>query len=159
MIQDVISVIEPGKIISMNFFATTIFDLQGIVKFTHISSLNLSRTMINDQSLLHISTLVQLIRLELNGNDLTNIYDLSGLIMLTKLGIACTMISDLKPIEHMSQLKILDIYMTPSIRSFDGESGEVVTLPSSITDLDIRSTDISPKYIQELYPNITKLSW
>ena len=113
-----------------------------------------------------MGNLHQLIRLELNGNDLTTIEPLAGLTNLTKLGIACTMIEYLKPVENMKQLKILDIYMTPTINSFvkddassDNDEWEEVVLPDTLTDLDIRQTDISHEFIRELYPNITNLVW
>lgn len=123
-----------NQFISINFFATKLSSLEGINKFVNLKSLNVSRSMITDSDLVHLKNMTQLTRLELNGNDITNINDIKDLVNLRKLGLACTFIHDL-PIEKMLNLKILDLYQTPL-------KSDIIPKIKDIEDVDIRKTNI-----------------
>ena len=94
--------------------------------------------------------MINLTRLELNGNDIDTIEDISELTNLNKLGLACTYITDLIPISKMHKLKILDLGMVP-IEDID------IIFDLNIEDLDIRNTNIVKKDISKLKSNISYL--
>lgn len=131
------------RFISMNFFATTLKLLDGVERYVNLVSLNVSRTFITDNELVYLLLMKQLIRLELNGNDIENISSISGLINLTKLGLACTHVLSLEPLRGMKKLKILDLYQTPTS---DYKSLKYL---ESLEDLDIRYSNINEKDINE----------
>lgn len=132
--------------VSINFFSTPISSLVGLNEFSNLKSLNLSRTRIIDAQLIYISDLIQLTRLELNGNNISDIRAISGLTKLTKLGLACTFVINLSPLISMRQLQVLDIYQTPIKDIFP-----ILNLP--IHDLDRRISRIELHTAQQLLPN------
>ncbi len=127
---------------TINFFHSTITNLHNIEKFTNLKSLNLSRTNIHMKDLIHLSGLTQLDRLELNGNDIT---ELSAITNLNPrhLGLACLQITSVQPLSKMTNLVILDLYQNPRL---------VDILPlvnlTSLRDLDIRKTGVN---VRELW--------
>lgn len=126
------------QFITINFFATKLRSLLGINRFINLTSLNVSRSEIGDVDVRELSVMVELTRLELNGNDISDISPISGLVNLRKLGLACTFIKEL-PIEKMKKLKVLDVYQTP----LDNNSVKVIRSLDNLQDVDIRKTNIT----------------
>ena len=124
---------------SINFFATTLSSLRGIDRFKNLKSLNVSRTRVTDNDMPYLSDMNQLIRLELNGNTISNIDSLNRLTNLDKLGLACTSVSDLSALSNMKRLKVLDLYQT-LVHDKSLESLQNL----NVKDLDIRLTKASP---------------
>lgn len=122
---------------SINFFATRLESLKGIETFSNLKSLNVSRTMITNKDLEDLKNSIQLTRLDLNGNQISDIRALANLVNLEKLGLACTYVEDL-PIGKMKKLKVLDIYQT----SLDNVSMKVVKTLPNLKDIDTRETVI-----------------
>lgn len=133
------------KFSTMNFFSTPLFSLNGARNFSSLKSLNISRTQINDDELENLSSLTQLTRLELNGNEIENLDPIKTLTNLTKLGLACTFVRDLRPLLNMSQLITLDLYQTNVVGLT-----EIMHLP--ITDLDRRITTIDLRLAKNIFP-------
>ena len=72
----------------MVFFHSRINDLDGVQRFVNLRELNVSRTEITDKDLQYLSGLSKLRRLELNGNDLTDLRPIRGL-NIAHLELAC----------------------------------------------------------------------
>ena len=149
-INDLSSLVPYTKnFVTINFFHSTISNLVGLEKFTRLKSLNLSRTEIDNAQLSSLSNLKQLERLELNGNDIDDLSAISGLNPV-HLGLACLQITSIQALNKMTNLVILDLYQNPNLV-------DILALGSltSLRDLDIRKTQISPLIKRDL-PNLIR---
>lgn len=139
------------RFISMNFFHSTLRDLCGLEKFVNLTSLNVSRTEIDNSQLRHIAPLTKLGRLELNGNDLSNLSPISGLNPY-HLGLACLQISTLQPLTNMTNMRILDLYANPKLVDI-----YALTKMPLLEDIDIRQTAIDAGDLRRQLPGIKKI--
>ncbi len=139
------------KFISMNFFHSTLRNLEGLDEFTNLKSLNVSRTDIDNSQLRYIALLNGVERLELNGNDINDLTLISGLNP-RHLGLACLQITSLRGLENMSNIEILDLYGNTQLTDIDA----LVNLVN-LNDLDVRQTNIAASDVMEQMPHISRI--
>ena len=139
------------KFISMNFFHSTLRFLEGLDKFVNLTSLNVSRTDIDNSQLRYIALLNGIDRLELNGNDINDLSLLNG-INPRHLGLACLQITSLRGLENMSNVEILDLYGNTQLTDIDA----LVNL-GKLNDLDVRQTHISTSDVLAQMPHISRI--
>ncbi len=140
-----------GNIVTLNLFHTSLANLRHIILFTNLKSLNVSRTEIKDSDLNYLANMGLLERLELNGNELTNLGPLSRLNP-HRLGLACLQITTLAPLAGMNKLRILDLYQNPKL-----DKVEALVHLTSLEDLDIRLTRIDSESVRKVLPNLKRL--
>lgn len=140
-----------SEFVSINFFHSSLSSLNGLEKFVNLKSLNLSRTNIKTNQLVYLSGLTGLERLELNGNDIT---DLSLISKLNPrhLGLACLQITSIQPLASMNNLTILDLYQNSKL-----ENIQALASLTSLKDLDIRQTRIDPTSVRRTLPKLITL--
>lgn len=91
----------------LNLENKNIVHLNGLDKFTNLSSLNLANNQINN--LFYLRKATKLVTLNLSNNQISNLAPLSSLENLLSIDLGNNFISDVAPLSKLTKLKIIDV--------------------------------------------------